>query len=771
MKGQYLASVSLCGLALIFSSAPVAAQDRPASAAASDAAATTSMAPGDIVVTARKVGENLQRTPVAISAISGEALQRQSLFQIEDLSNVVPNLQITTSSASGTGALVYIRGIGSTSSSLYADTPVAVYVDGVLLPHGAALSFDLPDLDHVEALRGPQGTLFGRNTTGGAVNLFTTRPTEKAGARMMISYGSSNYLNGHIVLNSGEIAPGLRVKATYAHDQIDGFVNAPGVSKSQSPGFRNADAASATIEWKPLSDFTATYRGDYSNAKQRYDAQFLQMAPTPTAYYSKSPTFGGAPLIVSPTFVGTEYLDPRLPPNDVTTYGHALTLDYTPSPLINIKSITAYRHFSQQLYPQFTGSAGLLGPVANPANPANPIEIVGPFINTGQPSTQHQWSQELQLSGKTGDLTYVIGGYYFSESIQDSLPSDVSFVLSPASALQLHKRRTYHIDTTSYAGFGQLSYRPAALDDRLEITGGIRYTEDHKTLHEVDTSSTAPLFLTQDLRNRWSSLSGLGSLSFQWTPGFMTYVRVSNGYKAGGYNPGSLQPAYNPEKAISYEAGFKSEFFQRHVRFNADIFDTEYDNLQVSQFNGATGASQIINAAKARYRGGEVELHAIFGGLAIDASLGYVDPKFLHYFNVNAAGMNVDVANLTKVPGVSRYTFNVGAGYTFSRTSIGTPSVRMDYAFRSTQFSYTLQSLVAYAQNYPVQALDEVNGSIALADIPLGGSRKFGLELFGRNLLDKIRRTGVVDFGTSLGAVSGYYDRGRTLGIRLKADI
>jgi iron complex outermembrane receptor protein len=776
-KARYPATAGACSIALLLSPTPAAAQDQsspaPATlpAASKPAASAGGDAAAEIIVTARKVGENLQRTPVAVSAISGELLERQSLVQLEDLSNVVPNLQLTTSSASGTGALVYIRGVGSNSSSLYADSPVAVYVDGALLPHGAALSFDLPDLDHIEVLRGPQGTLFGRNTTGGAVNLFTSQPTEQASAKLMASYGTDNDINANAVLNSGEIAPGLRLKATYAHDQIDGFVNSPGVSKSESPGFRKTDAASGEIRWQPSSTFTATYRGDYGTVKQRYYAQFLEMSPLSTAYYGNSPNLGGAPLLVSPKYIGTEYLDPRLPPNHVTTYGHALTLDYDPSAAINIKSITAYRHFTQHLYPQFTGSAGLLGTVLNPANPANPVETVGPFINIGQPGRQSQWSEELQLSGKTGDFTYVIGGYYFSESIDDSLPSDITFILSPTSALQLHKRRTYHIDTQSYAGFGQLSYRPGALDDRLEVTGGVRYTSDNKTLHEVDTSSSAPTFLSQDLRNHWSDLSGAGSVSFQWTPLFMTYARVSNGYKAGGYNPGSLQPAYNPEHAVSYEAGFKSELLGRHVRFNVDLFDTEYNDLQVSQFNGVTGASEIINAAKARYRGGEAELHATFGRIAIDGSFGYVDPKFLHYFNVNASGAMVDVANQAKVPGVSKYTANIGGSYTFPETGIGKPSLRLDYAYRSSQYSYTLLSLVAYAQFFPIQALHELNGSIKLADIPLAVHGQYSIEVFGRNLLDNIRRIGVTDFGPSLGVVSGYYDRGRIVGVRLRAGL
>ncbi len=514
---------------------------------------------------------------------------------------------------------------------------------------------------------------------------------------------------------------------------------------------------------------TADYRFDASRVTQRGYAQFQYMAATPTAYYGNSPANGGAPLLVSPDYLGVEYLDPRLPPNMVESFGHALTLDYDLSDAANFKSITAYRHLVQHLFPQFTGSAGLLGPVLNPAVPGQPVEIVGPFINVGQYGYQHQFSEELQLSGKRDDFTYVVGAYYFNEEIDDSLPSDVTFVLSPVSALQIHKKRTYNIKIETVAAFGQASYKPAALDDKLELTVGVRYTRDDKKFFEFDTSSSPPSPLSQTLNNNWSNVSGVVSLSYQWTPTLMTYGRVSNGYKAGGYNPGSLQPAYNPEKAVSYELGMKSDWFEHRLRVNVDLFDTEYRDVQVSQFNGATGASQILNAAAARYRGGEIEAHAVVGSLLIDASIGYVDPQYLHYYNLNGLGQLVDVADQTKVAGISKVTANIGFGYSFPTTPIGDFSVRVDYAYRSAQDSYTLQSLVAYAQLLPAEKLQELNGSVTLANIPLGsGAARFQVDLYGRNLLDINRRTSVVDFGTSLGVASGYYDRGRLVGIRLK---
>ncbi len=769
LKARWLTGGALMAM---LPAVPAAAQQAEVVATAEADAAAGEDLPDEIVVTARKFGESLQKTPVAVSAINGELLERQSIYRLEDLSNVVPNLQFTTSGASGTGTLVYMRGIGSNSASLYADSPIAVYVDGVLLPRGSALSFDLPDLARVEALRGPQGTLFGRNTTGGAINLYTTKPTEEAGAKVTASYGTDDYIVAKTVLNTGNLGgSNLRLKLTYAHDQIDGFAEAPGVKDSRAPGFRNTDGVSATLLWEASPDFTAEYRGDYATTMQRFYAQYLAVTPTPTAYYNRSPSLGGAPFLVSPDYIGTEYLDPRLVPNKVETQGHALTLDYALSESLSLKSITAIRELDQFLAPQFTGSAQLVGTVLNPLNPASPLEVVGPFINTGQPGKQDQFSQELQLSGTAGDLTFVAGAFYFDEDIDESLPSDVTFVLSPTTATQIHRRRTYYTGIKSYAGFGQASWRPGALDDKLEVALGIRYTEDHKELNERNTSSTGTPVVMQQLDNKWSKTSGAASLSYQWTPGFMTYVRASNGYKAGGYNPGSLQPAYNPESAISYEAGFKSTLFDRRVRFNVDLFTTTYKDLQVSQFNGANGASQIINAAKARYQGAEAELNVDLGAFKLNGSLGYVDPKYINYFNLGAGGVLIDVAPLAKVINVSKYTFNIGAEYTLEPTAFGTPSIRADYAYRSKQFPYTLASLAAFAPQFPIESYKELSGSIGLADIPLGGGgQTVGLELFGRNLTDRIRRYAVVDFGTALGVTSGFYERGRVIGVRLKAD-
>ncbi|MEI9991999.1 MAG: TonB-dependent receptor [Rhizomicrobium sp.] len=726
----------------------------------------------EVVVTARKVSEDIQRIPVAVTALTGAQLADQTIVRLEDLSNVVPNLILTPSSAAGTGALVYVRGVGSNSSSLYADSPVAVYVDGVLIPHGAGLSFDLPDVDHVEVLRGPQGTLFGRNTTGGAVNIYTTKPTEDFGGSQVISYGSYNQIISKTVLNTGEIGDtNLYAKATFGHDQRDGFANAPGFSRADWAGSRNTNSASFELLWNATDALSFDYRFDWSHAEQRPYAQFEFAAATPLAYYGNSPANGGAPFLVGTKYIGKEYLDPRLQANRVENTGNELTVDWNVSDAFNIKSISATRSLSQNLYPQFMGSAGLLGPVLNPANPANPIEPVGPFINVGEPGHQNQFSEELQVTGTLGDFSYVAGLYYFHEKIGEYLPADITFVLSPTSALQIHKSRRYTNNVDSQAAFGQVSYRPSYFDEKLEVTGGLRFTTDRKSMYEYDTTTSGPSPVSQYLRNSWSNRSALLSVSYQWTPELMTYGRVSNAYKAGGYNPGSLQPAYAPEQALSWEAGAKSQWLDNRLQVNLALYDTIYTNMQISQFNGVNGASQIVNAAKAHFQGGELEVVALLGdSVRLNGSLGYVDPEFVHYFNIDAMGHPVDVAAQALVSGVSHFTANIGAEYEFPHFSFASPRIRVDYAYRSAQNAYTLASLNPYSANLPIDVVRDLSAHLILSDIATGYSEvPLQVQVYGENLLDLHPRTGVVDFGTSLGIASGYYDIGRTVGVELSA--
>ncbi len=470
--------------------------------------------------------------------------------------------------------------------------------------------------------------------------------------------------------------------------------------------------------------------------------------------------------------MGLEYLDPRLPANQVETSGHELTLNYDFSEALDIKSITAYRTLNQNLYPQFMGSANLLGPVINPSNPAQPIEPVGPFVNLGEPGHQKQWSEELQASGKLGSFTYVVGFFYFYENIHETLPADITFVLSDTTALQLQKTRTYTDGVNSYAGYSQVSYRPELFDEKLEVTGGLRYTIDDKTLYEFDTSSEPPSPLEQNLKNTWSNLSGSGDVSYQWTPTLMSYGRISSAYKAGGYNPGSLQPAYAPEKATAYEVGLKSDWLDERLRANIALFDTEYNNLQIGQFNGVTGASEIVNAAAARYTGGEFELTALLGDyIQVNGSVGYVDPKFLHYYNVDGDGNLVDVASIAKVPSVSKVTAQIGVSYDFPHYSFGDIDLGVDYAYRSKENSYTLASQSPLAADLPIDPLTDLGAHITLSKTPASmNGVSLQMELFGRNLLNQHQRMAVTDFGTSLAIATGYYTQGATVGVKLSAN-
>ena len=729
----------------------------------------------EIVVTARKQEERLQTTPLSITAFSAATLEKQNIMTLERISNFAPNVEISQAAGTGSAAEVYIRGIGQADYELYIDPPVSMYIDGVLSARPVAVLLDLVDLERIEVLRGPQGTLFGRNTTGGAVSIFTKAPSNEFGIQQKLGYGSDNEFVSRTIINTGELGDtGLKAKLAYSHHQRDGWIRNPNVSPDHDPGKLDTNGIWFDLHGDFGEHFNFDYRADYTDIySQPIISEMTIARPGIIAYFSQSPSFGGDPFQISPNYQDTV----RLPKNQIPDQhdeilGHALTLNYDVNEALRFKDVVAYRSVAMDEHPP-QGEGNMKGLLYDPVTASVGVGEVTPFYTLHIHDREYQISNEFQVLGTLDRFKYIAGLYYFEENGSGKNGNFFTFVTPPVG-FNLTTERIYGLDSKSYAAFGQTSYTPPILDDKVELTVGLRYTRDEKTLSESDYTNNA-LNGSQNLANNWHNLSWLASLDYQWTDSLMTYVRFATGYKSGGYNPGALQAPYNPEKAMVYEAGLKSDWFDKRLRVNATVFQTNYDDAQINQFvvlPSGSEATIVTNAGKATYRGGELEITALLGdGWQLDTSFGYVDPQYDVYLTFDpVTGKNINVANEARFPYVSNASLSMGIQYEFAPMQWGDLTARVDYSYKSSRVFFPLNRLNPFNDAVASGDYHDVSARLILDHIPIGGWAK-GMkgEFFATNLLDHHDRVAGIDFG-ALGFGTDTYNRPRTFGFNVTAD-
>jgi iron complex outermembrane receptor protein len=703
----------------------------------------------EITVTARRREEVLQSTPVSVSALSSAQIEQQRVLTVDRLSQITPNVALAPAGGSIAGTVAYIRGIGNADPILAIDQAVGIYLDGVYIARSNAGNFDLVDLQRVEVLRGPQGTLFGRNTTGGAINLVTKAPSAEFGATAKLEYAQGNQLVGLARINTGEIGgTGIAATVSYQRRQRDGFVDNPYAPDSKDPGALDSDAIWTRVhgDW---GDFSADYAFDY-NKQQGRPAAYQIVAATQTVrnYYGRSTALGGDPFFVQAGRSGTVPLALRNPQR-TRSYGHAFTLEYDVSQALRFKSISAYRKIFSYV-PTIFVAADLRGIVSA----AGAVAHVQPS-ETDRYIRQRQYSQELQLLGSVDRLDYVFGFYYFDERGRDQNTSFSTRIANVAGVGLVGTNATsltdYKVHGTSYAGFGQASYKPPILDDRLELTVGLRYTIDKKRAQQLST-------IARSGNRTFHNTAYNVTLNFQATDDLMLYGRVGTGYRSGGFNTRAAATGnflFEPEKAMAYEAGIKSEWFDKRLRWNAAVFYTDYKDLQVNQFTGITpgGGSGFTSNAQAHFQGFEGEVQAIVvRGLTVDGSIGYTKAVYDEIFFPNPANNVItNYAAQAHVPYVPKWTTHIGVQYEFPPMEMGTWSVRADYSWNSTRYFHTINLSNVNPFNNEVRDPGQklLSGRITLGDIAVGPRAKLELSVWGENLLNKDIVTGGVDFGAS----------------------
>jgi len=798
MKNRLDMSVSLAALALAVGFAPATAN---AQSGDTNAEAGSSGIQ-DIVVTARRREEALQTTPLAITAVTADTLEERGIVDLSQVARIAPNFTLYETSGGIGSAGLYMRGIGYADNIPGQDSPIAIYADGVLLGRNGTAMMDIVEPERIEVLRGPQGTLFGRNTTGGAVLVTTHDPDEEFGGMVKGSYGRWNAIRMQARIDSGTLGnSGLRLSTAFSHRERSGVLDDIDRPSSRDPGANKSNSFWGKLvgEW---GDARATLVGDYSELSGY--PQSLQATNANANYLALtalSPSLGGGSYQITskPQF---KLQDAQEKEQTVKSKGVGLTLEYDTSEHITLKAIGGLRSFHRSdpsaygpgnlVTTVYTGgnaniAADLFGPNPPPANRVKVSSFEGFYNITMRKQDFKQRTLELQLLGTYDRFDFVAGGYYYWDFATDQNTVRLPFPIGGTSGkyvLEVPQARHYTAHTKSIAGFAQANWRPAILDDKLELTGGVRWTEDQKQFIQTVTFARTAKFTNRNF-------SYLASLKYQFSPDAMAYVRYSTGFRSGGYNAragNGADPVFEPEKLRSLEGGFKLDLLNRHLRVNAAAFFNKYHNLQVGAFVAPSATDQggnIATNANAEYKGFEVEAEAVpVDGLTLRASFGYVDPKFKSYpTGLNSAAPQVsagctpinnnngvlaaqDCAAIadftyfakTNVDLSAQYEMPLGdANISFLATASYKGKVGFDTLFNPVTNPWKNQIIE------PGYWL--IGGRITVSDIPLSGGSKAQIAVFGENLTNEIYSIQNIDFRDY---TTAYYGLRRSFGIEGK---
>lgn len=758
----------------------------------------------EIIVTAQRREESLQKVPVAVTAIGGDQLEALRVNSVRSLGGLAPSLQINAQGMQSNPTII-IRGIASGASSNSVDPKVGIYIDGVYIGRAVGSLLDFGDVQRVEVLRGPQGTLFGRNATSGAISLTTVPPKGEWSVQATGSYGNYDALRGKASIDLPMIGP-FSVRLSYLHDEIAGDVRnlmggktlnialrAPefGTQKFVDRlGHRNVDGGQIAVRGE-FGALTADYRFDYTDGRASGRAmQTLGIIPdasgqllAPIAALQALPQFGGT--INLGTSGPLDAVAAATSEEHTVTQGHSLTLTLEASDALTVKSITAFRKFRQDPVIFDLGAAGgmrftfaqlgamitpgltpeqIQAALFNPANLPGPNDYFFPLL-TARATNQKQFSQELQfqLTNDAFDLT--AGLFYFHERAPGT---EVLGILSPTpsgtvvpSALDavFGSGITRTVGTNnSMAGYGQFTWHASPT---LDLTAGVRGTIDDRQLEIFAISGAQGGSLgVGNYKVDYSKLTYTGIATWRPNNDATLFAKVATGYVAGGILSGI---PYKPETLTSYEVGAKTQFLDNRVRLNIAAYYNDYTDLQTQNF--INGRQFFDNAGSAKIKGFEVETDIVpMEGLTLSGSLAYSDFDY-EQFVLNG----VDVADYARPTYFSNWTGRVAGVYNSPdiMASGGHITALLEGRYRSA-FNLTSTPLRNLAGQDVLEDQNRrpgywlVNGRLGLADLSLGGA-KASISVFGDNLLDER----YISFGAPVLLFTGTYDRGRTYGLEL----
>jgi iron complex outermembrane receptor protein len=681
---------------------------------------------GDIIVTATRFETLASKTPVALTAVSGEALRSAGITNPTNLGDSVPSVMINRNN----GLQITIRGVTSADGTEKGDPSAAFMSDGVYIARQQAQEVSFYDISRVEVLRGPQGTLYGRNTTAGAVNLITARPTlDKVSGSVNVAYGNYNNTQGSAAVNL-PVTSNLAVRAAVNYDHRDSFLKAgANLSGLNLSPFKDVMSGRLSALLK-FDGGELLVRGDYNQMKG------ISSNALPTSnFYSGYATAAVAPVYTAKGVSNSQLLTLNAPTADGlpqaymasnlrrnnATYGMDVDFKYDFGP-VTLNYLGSYHEFKRH-----EGNYSYYGPV----NTTN----VGGLAPNQFDGWYWQNSQELRLStNSAGPLRAQAGLYYFKERadiqlfIYDRTNGATGLRFTPGQVGYVFGFPQHYVGSSSVAGFGQLTYSPS---EKLHITAGARYTKDEKARYGAtvtcatdSTCAGASDVVTPNRASRqYEKATWKLGVDYNLNAATLLYGTVSTGYKAGGFNDGCeagtytgcLLPAstlyYQPETLTAYELGAKTRLFNNMLRLNASLFHYNYNNLQLTQVGpfcaGGTQCTQTTNAASAKVDGLELEGVVAatphdkidFQASFLNARYGTFFPNAVTYPTLNLAGTKLDRSPST--------TLTVGYNHTFALANGGevVAGVRSKYSA-----SYAMIALSIYSRfTQPAYTQTEAN--------------------------------------------------------------
>ncbi|HWW63478.1 MAG TPA: TonB-dependent receptor [Sphingomonadaceae bacterium] len=676
----------------VSTAAPAFAQVAPAPSSASAVDPTSGVEV--IVVTAERREENLQDTPVTISAFSAKSLETRGISNLNDLTRYAPNVEIspTKRPAGGSTAIsAFIRGVGTGDFQIPTDPAVGVYVDGVYIARTVGGLMSVADIERIEILKGPQGTLFGRNTLGGAINVITTQPSLDAGAHGKLTFRVGDYGRRDVVgsVNGALVDGVVGAKVSLASFNFNGWQVNP--TTHERYGKEGRVIGRASVLAQVSSNLTTQLTGDYTYQRQNgINGQLIRQVntfPNPSRFNEFAAPVLNPGLGLPPgSGLGNQWATAsnrvtyETAPNsdNADIWGLSLINVLEVSPALRVKTITAYRDL--QSFIQVAGDG-----TPYPTNQASST------------NDSRQFSQELELSGSLGDhrLEYVLGAFYFrekAESTRFGLSHHGVYEVTGNPAHAQDQNQFYTMDAESYAAFGQVTFN---VNDSLALVAGARINRDKKTytamIIKPELPPPADIFIPlQTASDAWTSFTPRLGINYKVNEDLFLYASYSKGFKSGGFGtPDTVRgiPAYDPEFLTTYEAGLKSTLFNRKLTFNLAGFYSDYKGVQITVLLPPDSFRTTENGGDAEIYGFDLDVQAVpVDGLRLNASVGYNHARFTSVTPEAVAASlrsGLDHRPGTPLPYVPDWSASAGAQYDVDMPGFGIFTPRVDWTYKS----------------------------------------------------------------------------------------
>lgn len=747
-KRHQLTHVALAGLLSIGGGTMVAA-------AQEDATETTAQDDrrlGIVTVTARRQEEQLFTLPGQVSVLGAETLVEDIAAEnIGALQGLVPNLNLVQGRGSSSAANIYIRGIGQPDALATFDPAVGVYVDDVYISRIRGALFDVYDVEQIEVLRGPQGTLYGKNTNGGALKITTKKPGDEVEAFGRVSYGSYNAIEASGTV-SGPITDTLGGGLSLYLGQRDGYVDDPITGDEYND--KDTWAARGTLVWTPTDSIETVLNVDYTEESPSLTVGQPQSLLFAVDLAPATPASAIVPLFIptgeefdfetatSLSRAGGTDLENS---NELKHAGLGLTTTIDLNEAWTLKSITAHRDLQ---YDDFIDID------------ATPVELGDVFVGV----EQNQTSQEFQfLYDNGGNLRGVGGVFWLNENVssfQQAYADD--FLLSGGIPLPFVRDIEDNLNLHSYAAFSNVI---VDINDKLSFTGGLRYTYELKTYQRGTTTTFDPTGFQFRESESWTDVSPLVSLDYEFNDDFFGYAKVAKGFKSGGFNgransPGDQEP-YDPETVWTYEIGARKSYNDGRFNVSTAVFYNDYKDFQARvsvESEPGDFTFPVFNAGELEIWGVELEAQVLIGdSLTLDAQIGYLDASYGEFLDENApTGDRAD----TDEPAFSPdWTARFGGSYAFDLGGAGTLTIGGDANYRG-EHALAVDQLVpeVFQDSYWL-----TNARIVWTDV----EDSWSLGVYGKNLGDEVYKTDFQEFASVGGIRTAYFGAPQTFTVQL----